>query len=1246
MLVPNRRKTLLAGLLVVIATAAVVSTGRLRSQPVKIRPVVIRGYLAVRVTGENITTGIAVKKLPRHDVYLPGIKVFLANAGTGNPVGAAVITDLSGRFSLPANGPERYKICWSGPGFGKNCAKDIVSVSNQNVFLSTVLAQPEKRDKTTVVFGRVQMKDGSAVRRLEPLANINAYAKVTVADNAGKEVGSVIVNNFGEYLLPAVPARDTILLRTSIEGGKGEQRILPDAKLGTVAFNPIDLVIGNTPPRVAPIVATDPAGRIVKNANPGSTITLKADASDADGDPLEFRWLLGTDAGTLSATSGPAVQWALPTRPGRYTVTVLAADGKGGYSDSSLSVLADGRGIPFSGHVAGTDAASLGGAQVEVNGQLAVTGAEGLFQLRVRDADRFVLNIHKPGYALVSQIYDRGITSGRWTMTRASVATVDPTRDNVLVNRRDVTSCPGTIADRFAKEIAKNRSKGVRIPVDVRKLPAFTAVQWQDGKSNVIAPGKLEIPPKKRKIEGCGPGIQVKLAANSLIDQRGNAPAGNVSVALSTTDLQSPDQMPGDYTVKVAGGDPKVMQSYGAGSVEITGPSGAHYNLKPGTTAEVTIPVDRSQLEVGAPLPPTIPILFYNEKQGVWQEEGSATLVGGDRYVATVKHFSNINCDTLKTDQACVRVLSPTLPASYDMEVTVPQNGGAAPKDISKSVSNTPYALYNLPLHKNIVLTPIRTDVNPHVPIGNFIVNTGDKQNPTVPNNPLAPYGACSTEVTLTQLTIPPEPISGEFLQGLSSFEASNLSELSASDPTLAAQLNASTDNYYHQIDPRAKRTTFADFKNTNDLNGPGELHAVYSNSGDLGFGRDMHCKRTGSDVACYVTNYGNILTDDAQDVIDAVGGPGHTPVATVAMEYSRIESQPGVAVEFDDPERVVKFYVYSGDGTHLLNAADLDSGVNARPRPVPQLCMVCHGGAYAFPWGPGTAPTFDSRDHVKLGATFLPFDLHYYNFAPAPNDKATQQPIFKQLNEDIVKNTPPGAALAEVITKMYTPGPNQNETFVADGWNAQPVPQNMYKDVVARTCRTCHIANSFPSLKFDQSTQMTDSLLGSVETRVCSQFVMPHAKVTHNIFWGSFQPSMPAQLQIFGDAFRTGLNGWQGNLCGPFTSGGITPPSFYTTVVQPIFNVNCTSCHNAGSPAAGLNLSAANSLANLVNVTSSEDGTKKRVLPGNANNSYLYMKVHGSPGISGVQMPKNQPPLSAADQASIQTWINGGANP
>src|SRR5262249_13417303 len=157
-----------------------------------------------------------------------------------------------------------------------------------------------------------------------------------------------------------------------------------------------------------------------------------------------------------------------------------------------------------------------------------------------------------------------------------------------------------------------------------------------------------------------------------------------------------------------------------------------------------------------------------------------------------------------------------------------------------------------------------------------------------------------------------------------------------------------------------------------------------------LGFGRDMYCqKQTASDgqtdYACYVSNYGDVTTADQQDAIDAVtGGP---PVATVAMEYSRVESPLGTVNEFDDvnlPIRTVKFYLYKGAGDALLRAANLD-GKGARP--VPQLCMVCHGGALVKPQivvNGQPVPVFSARDDVKLGSVFVPFDLRYYTFPPA----------------------------------------------------------------------------------------------------------------------------------------------------------------------------------------------------------------------------------------------------------------------
>ena len=145
----------------------------------------------------------------------------------------------------------------------------------------------------------------------------------------------------------------------------------------------------------------------------------------------------------MSTKDQPKTTWNLPGHTGQFTATLLAFDGKGGYAKSAVSLRVDNLGVLFSGKIDGTDGLAVAGAEVEINGQTAFTGATGAFQVRIKDADRFVFNIRKQGYALLSRIYDRGIAGGEWTVVRATVTSVDPTRDFEVVNERQPRNCPG-----------------------------------------------------------------------------------------------------------------------------------------------------------------------------------------------------------------------------------------------------------------------------------------------------------------------------------------------------------------------------------------------------------------------------------------------------------------------------------------------------------------------------------------------------------------------------------------------------------------------------------------------------------------------------------------------------------------------------------------------------------------------------------------------------------------------------------
>ena len=103
-----------------------------------------------------------------------------------------------------------------------------------------------------------------------------------------------------------------------------------------------------------------------------------------------------------------------------------------------------------------------------------------------------------------------------------------------------------------------------------------------------------------------------------------------------------------------------------------------------------------------------------------------------------------------------------------------------------------------------------------------------------------------------------------------------------------------------------------------------------------------------------------------------------------------------------------------------------------------------------------------------------------------------------------------------------------------------------------------------------------------------------------------------------------------------------------YGNIISPI----CVTCHNPqgiGVSMGHLDMSTqALAFKDLVGVEAMGiacGGMGTRVVAGNAANSILFKKIDpAQPAPCGAKMPLGLPPLTAAQTAEIESWINGGA--
>lgn len=311
--------------------------------------------------------------------------------------------------------------------------------------------------------------------------------------------------------------------------------------------------------------------------------------------------------------------------------------------------------VTFSGSVIDEKGNPALDSEVEINGQK-IKSEKGSFNARVDSVDRYVLNIRKFGYGLISKIYYGSVTDKKYYLTKGTVKVFDPSEEIVLIDNN--TGARGS--DLQHVDWAGNSFRSVPLVLDKNGSLVdfgFQSTATQAAFNRVIS-GPVP-----------NPGATVRIPARSLIGPGNKKPDGKVAVSLTTVDLYAEDGMPGDYSfVNRSSNTSGYMISMGAVMVEVYSEDGkTKYQLNEKSRAKLSIPIDPLQRKLNTKLPDTVSFLIYNKTDGVWEHDQFG-IINEDQtaYLADVNHFSEYNMDVEKTNPACVtyRQQAP-FPATY-----------------------------------------------------------------------------------------------------------------------------------------------------------------------------------------------------------------------------------------------------------------------------------------------------------------------------------------------------------------------------------------------------------------------------------------------------------------------------------------------------------------------------------------------------------------------------------------------------
>jgi hypothetical protein len=617
---------------------------------------------------------------------------------------------------------------------------------------------------------------------------------------------------------------------------------------------------------------------------------------------------------------------------------------------------------------------------------------------------------------------------------------------------------------------------------------------------------QLSTDPERTPLQG-----NLFIPGNCLVGPEGTLAVSPLNASFYTYDPQEAEGIPGDFSAVDADGNDVRLESFGAFGIDVWDASNTAYTLAPGCEATFDTEVPTAMLSYA---PASIPLLEYDPVRGYWDEAAPpATLVGGT-FQGRVPGFSSWNTDVTFADSACIKITvdESSIAYPFKIRVTIPTGsppGSGVDKIKEFQVTESPNGLFRLPPNSTIKIEMI-DDAG----FGAVYKTINADSGGIVPAAfPPSPYSDClgidlatGQAPVILGLDVPTHSV--QWLSRKTGIYQSY------NPPVLVSEQNQidEANQYYGVIDPGGDKDTLTKWRTENGFPA-GEVVGVYYNNLDLKLGREMRCRKTTSgtnagDVACAVTNFGQ------------PGGPAQVALtaAIAHVNNSALPTGATVTMEYDaslgsgaTPNQV-KFYVFGPNGNRVPRVP-LDA---EGEKPVPHICLVCHGGSY------------NSTTNSTAGAVFREFDVFGFEFDTSVLfDLNGQQEAFRKLNA-MVKGTNPNvftpggaSAITDLIDGFYDqpPAPTGVDTvgalaadgYVPTGWQGPPDKSALYETIPKVHCRACHIAQA-SYVDFNQYSEF-DGYAGLIDPEVCSARSMPHAEATFRNFWLSVSPAAAAYL-------------------------------------------------------------------------------------------------------------------------------------